>query len=101
MITTGELKSPEKTNDDVDPLTTKRKPTRISDVWDHFTKIKGGNRKEPRCTCNYCGANYACHSTRVGTSSLWVHLKKCKNYPKKLVDKKQKVLSFKRGIEGE
>lgn len=69
-------------------------------MWDHFTKIKGGNHKGPRCTCNYCGANYACHSTRVGTSSLWAHLKKCKNYPKNMADRKQKVLSFKRRFEG-
>lgn len=58
--------------------------------------MKGGDPDNPRCNCNYCGANYACHSTRVGTSSLWTHFKNCK----KIVDKKQKVLSFKKEIGG-
>ncbi|KAK1391497.1 hypothetical protein POM88_010553 [Heracleum sosnowskyi] len=96
-----ELKSPKKEKDDDDLLNTKKKPTRTSDVWDHFVKIKGGNPNDPRCKCKYCGADYACHSTRVGTSSLWGHLKKCKKYPNNVADKKQKVLSFKRGIDGE
>lgn len=87
-----ELKSPKKEDDE--PLASKKKPTRISDVWDHFTRITGGNPLDPRCTCNYCGANYACHSRRVGTSSLWVHLDKCKKNPNRKCDKKQKLLSF-------
>ncbi|KAK1377927.1 hypothetical protein POM88_024671 [Heracleum sosnowskyi] len=85
-----ELKSPKKEKDDDDLLNTKKKPTRTSDVWDNFVKIKGGNPNDPRCTCKYCGADYACHSTRVGTSSLWGHLKKCKKYPNNVADKKQK-----------
>ncbi|KAK1361573.1 hypothetical protein POM88_046047 [Heracleum sosnowskyi] len=96
-----ELKSPKKEKDDDDLLNTKKKPTRTSDVWDHFVEIKGGNPNDPRCTCKYCGADYACHSTRVGTSSLWGHLKKCKKYPNNVADKKHKVLSFKRGIDGD
>ncbi|KAK1402710.1 hypothetical protein POM88_002315 [Heracleum sosnowskyi] len=96
-----ELKSPKKEKDNDDLLNTKKKPTRTSDVWDHFLKIKGGNPNDPRCKCKYCGMDYACHSTRVGTSSLWGHLKKCKKYPNNVADKKQKVLSFKRGIDGE
>lgn len=35
VITTAELKSPKKENDD-DSLTAKRKPTRTSDVWDRI-----------------------------------------------------------------
>ncbi|KAK1401304.1 hypothetical protein POM88_000909 [Heracleum sosnowskyi] len=96
-----ELKSHKKEKDNDDLLNTKKKPTRTSDVWDHFLKIKGGNPNDPRCKCKYCGMDYACHSTRVGTSSLWGHLKKCKKYPNNVADKKQKVLSFKRGIDGE
>ncbi|KAK1369815.1 hypothetical protein POM88_035907 [Heracleum sosnowskyi] len=88
------LKSPKKEGDE--PLTNNKKPTRTSDVWEHFTKVKGGDPNNPRCNCNYCGADYACHSTRVGTSSLWVHFRKCK----KRVDKKQKVLSFKKETGG-
>ncbi|KAK1394684.1 hypothetical protein POM88_013740 [Heracleum sosnowskyi] len=88
------LKSPKKEGDE--PLTNNKKPTRTSNVWEHFTKVKGGDPNNPRCNCNYCGADYACHSTRVGTSSLWVHFRKCK----KRVDKKQKVLSFKKETGG-
>ncbi|KAK1404623.1 hypothetical protein POM88_004228 [Heracleum sosnowskyi] len=88
------LKSPKKEGDE--PLTNNKKPTRTSDVWEHFTKVKGDDPNNPRCNCNYCGADYACHSTRVGTSSLWVHFRKCK----KRVDKKQKVLSFKKETGG-
>ncbi|KAK1398327.1 hypothetical protein POM88_008190 [Heracleum sosnowskyi] len=89
-----ELKSPKKEDDD-EPLTQKRKPTRTSDVWEHFTKIKGGNPNNPRCVCKYCGANYACPSSN-GTSSLWAHFKKCKKNLKKVLDKKQQLLSFKK-----
>ena len=94
-----ELKSPKKEDDDKQP-TSKKNPTRTSDVWDHYTKVKGGDPEDPRCTCNYCGADYACHSRRVGTSSLWVHLDKCKKNPERLADKKQKVLSFQRAGDG-
>ncbi|KAK1381362.1 hypothetical protein POM88_028106 [Heracleum sosnowskyi] len=96
-----ELKSPKKEKYDDDSFMNKKKPTRTSDVWDHFTKIIGGNPNDPRCTCNYCGANYACYTTRVGTSSLWSHLKKYRKYPNSVADKKQKVLRFKRGLDGE
>ncbi|KAK1382737.1 hypothetical protein POM88_020472 [Heracleum sosnowskyi] len=96
-----ELKSPKKEKDgDDDQLMAKKKHIH-SDVWAHFNRVKGGNPNEPRCKCKYCGADYACHTTRVGTSSLWGHLKKCKKYPHNIADKKQKVLSFKRGIDGE
>ncbi|KAK1383621.1 hypothetical protein POM88_021356 [Heracleum sosnowskyi] len=77
---------------DDDPLTLKKKPTRTSDVWDFFTKVLPLNPIDPRCTCNYCGADYACHSQRVGTSSFWVHLVtfnkvKCQNALDKFVVK--------------
>ncbi|KAK1355225.1 hypothetical protein POM88_048481 [Heracleum sosnowskyi] len=96
--TPTELKSPKKEGDE--QLTNKNKPTRTSDVWAHFKKVTSGDPNNPRCKCNYCGADYACHSTRVGTSSLWFHLRKCKKYPGRASDKKQKVLSFKKEIGG-
>ncbi|KAK1394229.1 zinc finger BED domain-containing protein RICESLEEPER 2-like [Heracleum sosnowskyi] len=96
--TPTELKSPKKEGDE--QVTNKNKPTRTSDVWAHFKKVTSGDPNNPRCKCNYCGADYACHSTRVGTSSLWVHLRKCKKYPGRASDKKQKVLSFKKEIGG-
>ncbi|KAK1392488.1 hypothetical protein POM88_011544 [Heracleum sosnowskyi] len=42
-----ELKSPKKEKDDDDPFINKKKPTRTSDAWDHFTKIVGGNPYDP------------------------------------------------------
>lgn len=95
-----ELKSPKKEGNDDQKVGRKKKPTRTSDVWDHYTKVKDSDPEDPRCTCNYCGADYACHSQRVGTSSLWVHLRKCKKNPNRATDKKQKLLSFKSGGDG-
>ncbi|XP_062085714.1 zinc finger BED domain-containing protein RICESLEEPER 1-like [Humulus lupulus] len=95
-----DLKSPKKEVDG-EPPTTRKKPTRNSTVWDHFTKVKDGNPNDPSCTCNYCGKDYACDSRRVGTSSLWVHLNnQCKKYPYRVADKKQKLLSFQSGNDG-
>lgn len=93
--TTEETKTPfvviDTENEKVD-LKNKRKK---SIVWDHFTIIKGGDPKNPRCECNYCGAEYACDSRRHGTSSMKVHLEhQCKKYPYRIEDKKQKLLSF-------
>ena len=74
---------------------TGKKRGRKSNVWIHFSKVEGGNASDPRCTCNYCGKSYACHSTRIGTTTLWNHInKQCKKYPGRAIDKKQKVLSF-------
>ena len=74
----------------------KRKPTKpASMVWEHFTKIKGGDPNDPRCACNYCGKDYACNTKTCGTSSMLVHLNtQCKKYPFRVEDKKQKLLSF-------
>ena len=38
-VAASDLKSPKKETDD-EVLTSKRKPTRNSDVWDHYTKVK-------------------------------------------------------------
>ncbi|KAJ9561442.1 hypothetical protein OSB04_006602 [Centaurea solstitialis] len=71
---------------------------RVSNVWDHFTKVEGGDPNDPRCACNYCGKTYACDSKKVGTTSLWTHIRKqCRKYPGRETDKKQKVLSFQTG----
>lgn len=93
-----ELKSPKKESDE--PLNAKKKPTRTSDIWDSFTEIKGRNPKHLRCICNYCGADYAFHNKRVSTSSLWVHLDKCRKNPNSVFDKKQKLLSFQKDNVG-
>ncbi|XP_074347201.1 uncharacterized protein LOC141686035 [Apium graveolens] len=97
-ISPTELESPKK---EVDEHLTKKKPTRISDIWDNFTKVPSGNPLDPRVTCNYCGTDYTCHSKRVGTSNMWAHLKKYKKNLYRATDKKQKVLSFHRATDGE
>ena len=68
------LKSSKKEPKNNTPPHTKKKPSRNFIVWDHFTKVQGGDQKDPKCTCNYSGKDYACDSRRVGTSSLWVYL---------------------------
>ena len=71
----------------------KRKPIRKSDIWEHFTKVKVSDGGESRATCNYCGKDYASDSKRVGTSSMWGHLKnQCKKYSHN--DKKTESFKF-------
>ena len=65
----------EQKTEDVNVSVLKRKPTRTSDIWEHFTKAKVSERGEPRSICNYCGKDYASDTKRVGTSSMWGHLK--------------------------
>ena len=63
-----------------------------STVWDHFTKLENNSN---RCTCNYCGKEYACDTTSCGTSTLWKHLKnQCKKYPYKEEEKGQTILTL-------
>ncbi|XP_022874249.1 zinc finger BED domain-containing protein RICESLEEPER 4-like [Olea europaea var. sylvestris] len=80
----------------------KRKSSRLASyVWDHFTLL--GSRDDPdvRCKCNYCEVDYACGTKKCGTSTLSNHLtNQCKKYPGRLVDKKQKILSFETKKEG-
>ena len=78
-------KSP-KIEDCDQPATSKKRGGRTSNVWEHFTK------KDSRCVCNYCGKDYAYHSKRIGTNSLWNHLRnQCKKYLDKTYDKKTKI----------
>uniref|UniRef100_A0A803PIE6 BED-type domain-containing protein n=1 Tax=Cannabis sativa TaxID=3483 RepID=A0A803PIE6_CANSA len=72
----------------------KKKSKKISDVWDHFKPVKEGDPNNPRCACNYCGASYVYNPTRNGTSTIRAHLSRCKKFPGKEEDKKQKLLSF-------
>ncbi|KAM2178796.1 hypothetical protein ACFX1R_033832 [Malus domestica] len=77
----------------------KKKPSRkMSIVWDHFTKVDGGESFDPSdlgATCNYYKKSYVCDTKKYGTSSLWNHLfNQCKRYPHRVEDKKQKILSF-------
>jgi hypothetical protein len=76
-----------------------------SKVWEHFTKLVGGNPEEPRATCNYCKKPYKCHSRKNGTSTLWGHVNKCKKNPKnKNNDKNQPTIAYhykKAAVEGE
>lgn len=83
-----ELKSPKKEPDESEP-SKKRPGGKTSTIWDHFTRIKGGDPNEPRCFCNYCEKQYACHPKRVD------HIKnQCLKCPMRVSNKKQKILSF-------
>ncbi|KAH7862859.1 hypothetical protein Vadar_010393 [Vaccinium darrowii] len=43
-------------------------------VWDHFHIITEKDDPNPRAACNYCTADYACHTTKNGTSAMRSHL---------------------------
>jgi hypothetical protein len=63
-------------------------------VWEHFTKVEGGDPEDPKSQCNYCKKLFSCHSKRLGTSSMLIHLKStCKKYHSRF-DKSQSKLSF-------
>ena len=63
-------------------------------VWEHFTKVEGGDPEDPKSQCNYCKKLFSCHIKRLGTSSILTHLKStCKKYPSKF-DKIQSKLIF-------
>ena len=87
------------------PSNTKQSRELTSKVWEHFTKLGGGNPEEPRATCNYCKKLYKCHSRKNGTSTLWGHVKNCKkNSNNKNNDKSQPTISYhykKAVVEGE
>lgn len=76
----------------------KRKPKKTSDVWVHYNIIAGGNN--PRCTCKYCGADYAYNPTKNGTSTVRAHLVKCKKFPGREEAMNQKLLSFTKHEDG-
>ena len=66
---------------------------KFSTIWDHFTR--NNCEKNPRASCNYCGQSYASDARRSGTSNLWSHLQsKCRKPPYRMIDKKQKTISF-------
>ncbi|KAG2716730.1 hypothetical protein I3760_03G141700 [Carya illinoinensis] len=78
------------------------KPTQgkkpVSIVWQHFTKLEGGDPNNPQAKCNHCGKMYGYHYRKYGTSQLKVHLEEqCKKSPilKSLVEKGQSRLDFK------
>ncbi|KAL5554171.1 hypothetical protein UlMin_041572 [Ulmus minor] len=62
---------------------------KTSDVWSHF-KIRDDGRAE----CNYCGQDYKYDTKTCGTSTLRTHVEvKCKKYPLRIEDKKQKAIT--------
>jgi hypothetical protein len=78
-----------------------KKSEQTSMVWEHFTKVEGGDPEDPKTQCNHCKKLFSCHSKRLGTSSMLTHLRNtCKKYPGKF-DKSQSKLSFEAKKEGE
>jgi predicted GTPase len=73
-------------------------------VWEHFTRVEGSDPKDPKSQCKYCNKLFSCHTRRLGTSSMLMHLKNaCKKYPSKFDkgDKLQSKLSFEVKREGQ
>ncbi|KAA1095215.1 hypothetical protein PGT21_050224 [Puccinia graminis f. sp. tritici] len=48
-----------------------------SDIWEHYKPV--GKGEEKRAICNYCRANMSAKSS-CGTTPLWRHLDRCKNF---------------------
>lgn len=66
-------------------------------VWEHFTKVGGGDPEDPKSKCNYCSKLFNCHPRRLGTSFMLSHIRNsCKKYPGRFdkLDKSQLMLSF-------
>ena len=62
--------------EDTEVKKSKRKSSKTSEIWDHFTVDNGSDPNDPRAVCNYCGKDYACSTKTCGTSTMWVHIKK-------------------------
>ncbi|KAK1383345.1 hypothetical protein POM88_021080 [Heracleum sosnowskyi] len=99
-----ELKSPKKEDDD-EPLTQKRKPTRTSDVWEHFTKIKvygltSKNTRKIRKRCWIRSNNYLALKRRKVELRIcwWLHKVRCRNVLDKFVVKDEQAFKV---VEGE
>uniref|UniRef100_A0A803Q018 BED-type domain-containing protein n=1 Tax=Cannabis sativa TaxID=3483 RepID=A0A803Q018_CANSA len=51
-----------------------RAPKSRSEIWSNIKKLpKPKNEDDPKCRCNYCGAELKCHPTKHGTTSSWNH----------------------------
>jgi len=60
---------------------TKKAKTTTSEVWKYFSKVRVKDGKE-KAKCNACGQEYVIGGTKIGTSTLLHHLKKCNVSPK-------------------
>jgi len=60
---------------------TKKAKTTTSEVWKYFSKVVVKDGKE-KAKCNACGQEYVIGGTKIGTSTLLRHLKKCNVNPK-------------------
>lgn len=55
------------------PQSKKRKNSKESPVWEHFTRIPLAPEENPllaQAKCNYCGKLFPCHHKKNGTSGL-------------------------------
>jgi hypothetical protein len=81
-----------------------KKSKQTSMVWEHFTRVEGGDPEDPKSQCKYCNKLFSYHTRRLGTSSMLMHLKNaCKKYPGRFDkgDKSQSKLSFEIKREGQ
>ncbi|XP_059431483.1 zinc finger BED domain-containing protein RICESLEEPER 2-like [Corylus avellana] len=80
------------------------KSEQTSVVWEHFTKVEGGDLKDPKSQCKYCNKLFSCHTRKHGTNAMLGHLRNtCKKYPDRFDkdDKSQSKLSFEGKREGQ
>ncbi|KAL5719947.1 hypothetical protein ACHQM5_012666 [Ranunculus cassubicifolius] len=81
-----------------------------SDVWNHFEKYidlvdsdelnEDGTKKKiekKRAKCIHCFGTYAADPGVNGTSSMKAHMGRCKKFPGRRPDKRQKSLCFEEG----
>ncbi|XP_068328766.1 uncharacterized protein [Pyrus communis] len=84
---------------------------RRSTVWEHFVEyddieniVKPDGTKETiikrRARCKYCSTTFAANLSGNDTSTIRKHIEggRCKSYPGKNLDKRQKTLSFDDGV---
>ncbi|KAB1205042.1 hypothetical protein CJ030_MR7G016686 [Morella rubra] len=67
------------------PPLKKRKNSRESPVWQHYTKVVDENdAMNVRATCHYCKKDFPAHHKKNGTSGLKQHLESCVYYKRTL-----------------
>ncbi|KAM2215272.1 hypothetical protein ACFX1X_022425 [Malus domestica] len=95
----------------IPPLPRLRNSRRREKVWEHFVEyddieniVKPDGTKETiirrRARCKYCSTTFAANPSGNGTSTITKHIEggRCKSYPGKNQDKRQKTLSFDDGV---
>jgi hypothetical protein len=58
-----------------------KKSKQTSMVWEHFTKVNGGDHEDSKSQCKYYNKLFSCHTRRLDTLSMLTFLRNnCKKY---------------------